>query len=177
MTALTFGSFLPGTDKGQFDISPLTRAAVSVAGSVLTLAIAIALFRWATGLAPDLSHHRNWAITIHVMTVIPAVPLGAYLLLTPKGTKLHKVLGRVWVGLMVTTAIAITFVRGGTDFSWIHIFVPYTLIGAWQVVRTARRRDFAAHRKHLVGMYLGALVIPGAFSFLPDRMMGVWLMV
>ncbi len=176
MSSLSLPRFsLMSPARSGADIGPLSRAAVSVVGGALTLALAIALFKWATGLAPDFVHYRNWAITIHVITVIPAVPLGAYLLLTRKGTDLHKLLGRVWVGLMVTTAIAITFVRGGGDFSWIHIFVPYTLFGAWKVVATVRRGDIKAHRNHLISMYLGALAIPGAWSFLPDRLMGLWL--
>ena len=107
--------------------------------------------------------------------MLPCVPLGAYLLLSTKGTKLHKALGKIWITLMVVTAIAITFVRGGTDFSWIHIFVPITLLGAWQVVRTARKGDIASHRRNIPRMYLGALMIPGLFSFLPTRLMGMWL--
>lgn len=175
MTSLALPFASRAKAKPKFDNGPLVRAAIGATGSLLTLAAAVALFKWATGLAPDLAHYRNWAITIHVATVLPCLPLGMYLLLSPKGTPLHKALGKVWVALMVTTAIAITFVRGGTDFSWIHIFVPYTLLGAWQVVASARKGDIAAHRKHITQMYLGALIIPGAFSFLPSRMMGLWL--
>ena len=84
-------------------------------------------------------------------------------------------LGKIWISLMVVTAIAITFVRGGTDFSWIHIFVPLTLVGAWQVVSSARKGQMAQHRRHITQMYLGALMIPGIFAFLPSRLMGMWL--
>lgn len=161
--------------RASFDIGPLTRTLVMIAASALTIASAVAILRWLTGLAPDLAQYRNLAITIHVITVLPAVPLGAYLLLSAKGTALHKLLGRIWIGLMVSTAIAITFVRGGTDFSWIHLFVPFTLYLSWKVVRTARQRDFVEHRKQIVGLYLGALVIPGAWAFSPDRLMGLWL--
>lgn len=159
----------------KLENTPLVRSLIAAAASIVTLAAAAALLKWLTGLAPDLPHYRNLAITLHVATVLPAVPLGAYLLLSRKGDKRHRQLGKLWVGLMVTTAIAITFVRGGTDFSWIHIFVPYTLLGAWNVVKTARAGDIAAHRKHITQMYLGALIIPGSFAFLPDRMFGLWL--
>ena len=175
MSTLALPRFAGFRKNTSGDIGPVTRAAVITAGSLLTLASAIAVFRWLSGLAPDYAEYRNLAITIHVITVLPAVPLGAYLLLAAKGTPMHKLLGKVWVGLMVTTAVAITFVRGGTDFSWIHIFVPYTIWGAWKVVSTARRRDIAGHRKEIVGLYLGALVIPGAWAFMPDRLMGLWL--
>lgn len=159
----------------SFDIDKTTRAAVIAVCVVLTGAISFALLRWLTGIAPDYAYHRNLAVTLHIITVVPAVPLGAYLLLARKGTPIHKLLGRIWVGLMFTTALASTFSRGGTDFSWIHIFVPITILGSWKVIATARRRDFVGHRKHIIGMYLGALAIPGAFAFLPDRLMGLWL--
>ena len=175
MTSFALPGFSARPKSARSDIGPITRAAVIAAGSLLTFASAVAVFRWLTGLAPDYAEYRNLAITIHVVTVLPAVPLGAYLLLSTKGTPLHKLLGKVWIGLMVSTAIAITFVRGGTDFSWIHIFVPYTIWGAWKVVSTARRKDIAAHRKEIVGLYLGALVIPGVWAFLPSRLMGLWL--
>ena len=175
MSTLTLPRYRQAPRAKAADIGPVTRAAVMAAGSLLTFASVVAIFKMLTGLAPDYAAYRNLAITIHVVTVLPAVPLGAYLLLATKGTRMHKTLGKVWIALMVITAVAITFVRGGTDFSWIHIFVPYTIWGAWKVVATARRHDIAAHRKEIVGLYLGALIIPGVWAFLPNRLMGLWL--
>lgn len=161
--------------KPRFDNGPFLKSLIGVVGALMTIAIAVALFKFLAGLAPDDGRYRNIAIAIHIVTVLPCVPLGAYLLLSTKGTRLHKMLGKVWVSLMVVTAIAITFVRGGSDFSWIHIFVPITLLGAGQVVRTARKGDLASHRRNITRMYLGALMIPGLFAFLPTRLMGMWL--
>ena len=161
--------------KPRFDNGPFLKSLIGMVGTLMTIAIAVALFKFLTGLAADDGRYRNIAIAIHIVTVLPCVPLGAYLLLSTKGTKLHKALGKIWITLMVVTAIAITFVRGGTDFSWIHIFVPITLLGAWQVVRTAQKGDLANHRRNITRMYLGALMIPGIFAFLPSRLMGMWL--
>ena len=161
--------------KPRFDNGPILKSIITIAGALMTAAIAMAVFKFLAGLAPDDGRYRNIAIAIHIVTVLPCVPLGAYLLLSTKGTKLHKMLGKIWVSLMVVTAIAITFVRGGTDFSWIHIFVPLTLVGAWQVVSSARKGQMAQHRRHITQMYLGALMIPGLFAFLPSRLMGMWL--
>ena len=161
--------------KPRFDNGPFLKSLIGVMGALMTAAIAVAVFKFVAGLAPDDGRYRNMAIAVHVITVVPCVPLGAYLLLSTKGTKLHKMLGKIWVGLMVATAIAITFVRGGTDFSWIHIFVPLTLVGAWQVISSARKGQMAKHRRHITQMYLGALMIPGLFAFLPSRLMGMWL--
>ncbi len=175
MPSFAISGFNDTSSRTGFDIGPKTRTAVWIVGTVLSVACVTAVLRAVTGLAPMHANFHNLAVALHVITVIPAVPLGAYLLLTRKGTDLHKLLGKIWVGLMVTTALAITFSRGGTDFSWIHIFVPYTIIGSWKVISTARQRDLVGHRKHLVGMYLGALAIPGVWAFSPERLMGLWL--
>lgn len=158
-----------------YKMNPATRRTVQFAAAFMSAICLVALFRAATGMAPYHPSIRVTAIVIHVVTVLPCVPLGAYLLLAPKGTKLHKTLGKVWAALMVTTAIAITFVRGGTDFSWIHIFVPITLIGVWRLIASARAGKIAEHRNQVVGLYLGALIVPGLFSFMPSRLMGAWL--
>jgi uncharacterized membrane protein len=162
---------------GGFDLSPTWRALVAVSGGGMTLAIAIALARWALGLTIDHSSAQQLAVIVHVATVIPAVPLGLYLMLTRKGGARHKLLGRIWITLMVTTALAAIFIRHINDgqFSFIHLFVPLTLIGAWQTVASARRGQLSAHRKHLLGLYLGALIIPGIFAFAGNRLMGAWL--
>ncbi|GAA4044183.1 DUF2306 domain-containing protein [Parerythrobacter jejuensis] len=175
MTTLSLPFFTTPKAKPGFDIGPITRGIVGTAAIAMSLACIIALARFAFGMAPDHPALRNIPVLIHVVTVLPAVPLGAYLLVAPKGTPMHKMLGKIWLSLMVITAIAITFIRGGTDFSWIHIFVPITLHGAWKTVATARAGKIAQHKSHLVGMYLGALMIPGIFSFMPSRLMGTWL--
>ena len=43
------------------------------------------------------------------------------------------------------------------------------------VIATARAGNITEHRKHIVGMFFGALLIPGGFAFLPGRIMGIWL--
>lgn len=162
--------------QGGFDLSPTLRAAVWIAGTTMSFVVLYALVRGLGGWAPDHAATRHMAVVIHVATVLPAIPLGAYLLLTRKGTKLHKQLGKVWVGLMVTTALSAVFIQTGGSFSFIHIFVPMTLIASYKLVATARRGDMKGHRKEVLSLYLGALMIPGIFSMaLPGRLMNVWL--
>lgn len=161
----------------SLDLSPLTRAAVGLVGVGLTAASALAITRYAAGLAPDHPGAHLVAVAIHVAAVVPAVPLGAWLMLSRKGTPRHKLLGRIWVMLMVVTALSALFIRQANDgqFSPIHLFVPLTLFGTWKTVSTIRRGDIAGHHKALIGLYLGALALPGLFSFLPDRLMGTFL--
>lgn len=170
MTAAT-ATPLGMSPKGGFDISPLYRALIGAAAIAMSAICLYAVTRAMMGAAPDHYAWRSWSIMIHVATVIPAVPLGGYLLLTRKGTKQHKMLGKIWMLLMVVTATAIIFIRGGTDFSWIHIFVPMTYMGTYQAITSARARNIQAHKKHIISIYMGALMIPGIFSFMPGRFM------
>ncbi|WP_284126518.1 DUF2306 domain-containing protein [Parerythrobacter aestuarii] len=160
---------------GPVEYPPVLRMVILCAGIGMTLLASYATIRGATGIAPAHPNIRHLAVAIHVATVLPTVPLGAYLLIARKGTSLHKLLGRIWIGLMTITALCALFIRPGGSFSWIHLFVPLVLLTSWKVVASARRGDMATHRKEIVGLYLGALVVPGLFAFfLPGRLMNVW---
>lgn len=116
------------------------------------------------------------AIQIHTAAAILALGLGCLMWARKKGTKSHKMIGRGFIALMVAAAISAIFIRRLAPdtffgFSLIHIFVPITLIGSWQVVTTARRKDFAKHQKHVRNIFFFALLIPGAFAFMPGRTM------
>lgn len=117
-------------------------------------------------------------VILHLATVIPALPLGAYILLRRKGDRLHKFLGRMWGSLMMITAIT-SFWLGrsdgsglfGTHLSFIHIFAVVTLVsipfGVWQ----ARVGNIKQHYRAMLGPYIG-LIIAGIFAFIPGRIMG-----
>lgn len=176
MNALTYANPFH-RPAGALDLSPLVRAIVLVSGSVMTALCLYAVARALLGQTPDLPHLQNIAVAVHVTTVLPCVPLGLYLLLAPKGTALHRQLGKLWVALMVVTATATLFIYNGTHFSWIHIFVPVTYRAAWLIVAKARRGDIRGHRNEIVGLFLGALMIPGVWAFLGEgRLMNVMLL-
>lgn len=160
-----------------FDLKPGTRAALIAAATVLGVITIVALGKASLGLVPSTQSARNIAVLIHLVTVIPAIPLGLYVLLSRKGTPTHKALGKFWLVLMGVTAIAALFIRQINDgsFSFIHLFVPLTLVGIWQVIASARAGRIADHRRHVVSMYIGALLIAGFTSFIPGRAMWHWL--
>jgi uncharacterized membrane protein len=114
------------------------------------------------------------AIQVHALAAIAALLLGASILFRRKGTPAHRLLGRVWAGLMLvvaTSAIFINEIRLLGPFSPIHIFVMMTYAGLFQGVREIRRGDVQAHRATMQSLYFGALVLAGAFTFLPGRRM------
>lgn len=179
MTAITlpFTRKPAAAAKPGFDLSPSTRTIVSLACFTMSFAALYAIARAALGLAPDVSYYwTKLPIMIHVAAVLPTIPLGGWLLLARKGTALHKSLGKLWMGLMIVTALSALFIQTSGHFSWIHLFVPITLHAAWKVIDTARKGDLKAHKTHLVRTYLTALLIPGIFAFaVPGRLMHVLL--
>ncbi|WP_294320693.1 DUF2306 domain-containing protein [uncultured Sphingomonas sp.] len=158
------------------DVSPLLRGAMVASGSALSLLSLLALVRAATGMAPTAPAAHDVAVAIHLMSVLPAIPLGLYILLTRKGGGRHRLLGRIWMALMASTALSALLIRelNHGSFSWIHIFVPVTLAAAWASIAAARAGDIPSHRRRLVGMFLGAMIIPGLFAFSPGRVMAIW---
>ena len=160
-----------------FALSPFARTLVSIAGFTMTFLCLIALGRGALGMVPQLVHYYKLPIIIHVATVLPCIPLGLYILLARKGTPRHRMLGKIWLLLMLATATSAIFIQSSGGFSFIHIFVPITFHAAWNTIATARKGDIAGHKKHLVITYLAALMIPGIAAFaLPGRLMNVLLL-
>lgn len=164
------------TPPASSDLSPLLCTTMIAGGITLGLLSLLALVRAATGLAPRAPAAHDLAVAWHLASVLPAIPLGLYILLTRKGGGRHRLLGRIWMALMTSTAISALFIRhlNHGSFSWIHLFVPVTLIAAWLAIAAARTGNIPQHRRRLVGMFLGALVVPGLFAFAPGRVMAIW---
>ena len=114
------------------------------------------------------------AIQIHLATVVPAFFLGTWLIFfSAKGSPFHRALGVLYLALMTVTAFAAMFIRSlrPGHLSWIHIFVPLTLFGVASAIWRVRRRDIKGHRAAMMGVYFGGLIIAGALTFYPGRLM------
>jgi uncharacterized membrane protein len=127
-------------------------------------------------LAPLLA--APFAIKLHVFTVVPAFLLGTWLIFfSRKGARYHRAIGYFYLTLMTVTSIAALFVRtimpNGPffGFSPIHLFVPLTLSGVVGALYYARRHNIRAHRKSMLGVYIGGILIAGSFTLLPGRIM------
>ena len=115
-----------------------------------------------------------WLVQLHVAAALMALVLGLVQFIRPKGSDAHRLMGWCWVGLMALVALSsfgITGVAGPGRFSWIHGLSAFTLCGLVAAVFLARRGRIGAHRWSMIGLYLGALLITGAFTLLPGRIM------
>lgn len=115
-----------------------------------------------------------FAIQLHLATVLPALALGTWLVvLSRKGSPGHRALGTVYLALMTTTAIAALFVRaaGHGALSPLHLFVPLTLWSVFRALWCVRHGDIAGHRRAMLVLYVGGLLLAGTLTLLPGRLM------
>lgn len=118
------------------------------------------------------------AVQIHVATVLPAFIIGTYqIFLSRKGAPAHRALGYVYLTLMGMTAITTLFVHQLTPNSplWglspLHLLVPLTLFGVVGALRGAWTHNIAMHRRAMILLYVGGILIAGGLTFLPGRVM------
>ena len=113
-------------------------------------------------------------IQVHAFAAMAAFALGIVQLSAPKGTLPHRTLGYVWVALMVVvagTSFWIHDIRMWGPWSAIHLLSIFTLATLPLAVLHARRHRVSQHRNAMIAMFAGALLIAGAFTFLPGRIM------
>ena len=113
-------------------------------------------------------------IQIHAFAAMSAFVLGLVQFAAPKGTLPHRTIGWIWVALMAAIAISsfwIHSIRMIGPFSPIHALSIFTLIMLPLAVMHAHKHRVMPHRKAMISIFVGALVIAGAFTFLPGRVM------
>ena len=113
-------------------------------------------------------------IPLHAIAAMAAFVLGVVQLAAPKGTLPHRTLGWIWVLLMAVVAASsfrIHQIRLVGPWSPIHLLSIFTLVmlplGVWR----AHRHQVNAHRRTMIGIFTGALVIAGLFTLAPGRIM------
>lgn len=114
------------------------------------------------------------AIQFHAVAAIAAFVIGLLQFARRKGTFSHRTFGWIWVVLMLVVAISSFFIHHiklWGPWSPIHILSVFTLVNLPIAVWMARTHHVTAHRKWMIGIFAGALVIAGIFTFVPGRIM------
>lgn len=112
---------------------------------------------------------------IHLYTVLPAFILGTMSFLLKKGTHTHKAIGKLYMILMLFTATVSLFmpaVVGPTlfnHFGWVHTFSILTLYTIPTAYIAIKKGNIIVHKRKMIILYIGALVIAGAFTLMPGR--------
>ncbi|MEO1046501.1 MAG: DUF2306 domain-containing protein [Pseudomonadota bacterium] len=162
--------------------APMTVAA-TLLGAMLLYALASLAVSYldgdiSMGGSRDLEGRLPLPVMLHVGAVIPAIPLGIYVFWARKGTSRHKRLGRIWALLMVVIALSSFWIgnpdRGfaGTHFSWIHLLSLFVLFSVTRSIVAIRRGNVQRHRNAMENMFI-ALLVAGAFTFVPGRVLNI----
>ena len=122
-----------------------------------------------------------WIIQLHAYAAFAAFALGLFQLAAPKGTLPHKTLGAVWIVLMTIITVSSVFVRPALYpglplarwFSFIHIFTIVTAFGliSGSLLLLKGGPALKNHARPFIGIFIGGLIIAGAFAFMPGRIM------
>jgi uncharacterized membrane protein len=124
-------------------------------------------------------------VQIHLASMIIIMAITVPMLLGPKGTARHRLLGRIWAALMLGNALLTLCFNAGSrqlggafvgDFSPIHAISLFVAISVPQAVLKARRHDRAGHEGNIRGLVIGSLLIAGLFTLPFGRTLGEWLM-
>ena len=115
-----------------------------------------------------------FAIKLHLATVLPAFAIGTWqIFFSTKGRRAHRLWGAIYLVLMTVTAIDTFFVRSihPGHLTLIHLFIPLTLFGVFGALWNVHRGNIKGHRAAMIGLYVGGIILAGAFTFLPGRLM------
>ena len=118
-----------------------------------------------------LAHQR---IPLHAIAALAAMVLGGLQLWGPKGTRNHRTLGYIWVGLTAIVAFSGFFIhvlKLVGPFSPIHLLFVLTLASLWYTIRVTRRGDIKQHRQTMVALFWMALILTGFLTFWRGRVM------
>jgi uncharacterized membrane protein len=112
---------------------------------------------------------------LHLVTVVPSFFIGGILLIIKKGTTIHKTLGRVYMVLMLFTAGVTLFMPAAVGptilnhFGWIHSFSFLTIYTVPTAYRAIKKGRVKVHKRKMILLYFGAILIAGGFTFVPGR--------
>lgn len=113
-------------------------------------------------------------VAIHLVAALAAFGLGAVMHWRAKGTPSHRAIGRVWVALMLVTAISSLWIPRFLTFSWIHILTGAALLALVNAMLAIRAGNVERHRRSMIGAYVG---LCGAFvgALVPGRLVGTFV--
>lgn len=113
-----------------------------------------------------------WIVVPHASAAALALPLGAWQLWrSEKGTPAHRLVGRVWVVLMLWVSLSSFWIREIREgsFSFLHVLSVVTIVTVGTGLVAVVRGQVELHRGMMRGSWFGLV---GAFVFavaIPDR--------
>ncbi len=113
-------------------------------------------------------------IPLHAIAAMIAIILGGIQLYMKKGGLIHKLLGQVWVGLMLIVSVTSFFIHKielWGAYSPIHLLSIWTIFSLGLAIYFVRVGNIKRHKQVMIALYGFALILTGFFTFMPGRVM------
>jgi uncharacterized membrane protein len=113
-------------------------------------------------------------IPLHAIMAMFAIILGGIQLSMKKGGAIHKLLGRIWVALMLIVAISSFFIH---EIKLWGAYSPIHLLSLWTIfilgigIYYARVGNVKRHKQTMITLYFFSLIVAGFFTLMPGRVM------
>ena len=118
---------------------------------------------------------------LHLATIFPAFLIGAWLLYRPKGSRSHRSLGKIYMVLVLCSVSLTLFMPARVGpalfghFGFIHalsFMAFYSIAAAWRAIQV---NNVAKHKRAMVSLYFGGMLIAGGFTLMPGRLLHGWI--
>ncbi|MEM6760977.1 MAG: DUF2306 domain-containing protein [Pseudomonadota bacterium] len=116
----------------------------------------------------------GWAIQAHVVMALCALCLGPVALWRKRRDRAHKIIGYVWVMALAGAALssfAIPSSFTSLGAGPIHLLSVYALLSLGTAMRAIWWGDVARHSVIMAQLYARGVVLAGAFTLLPGRVL------
>lgn len=113
-------------------------------------------------------------IPLHAIAAMVAIILGGIQLYMKKGGAIHKLLGRIWVGLMLIVSVSSFFIHEiklWGAYSPIHLLSLWTIFSLGLAIYFVRVGNIKRHKQVMIALYGFALILTGFFTLMPGRVM------
>lgn len=110
-------------------------------------------------------------VILHMSCAFAALGIGTALMIGVKGSQAHRTLGYAWSGFMLVTAVSSFWIMTSGHWSFIHFLSGWTTIAVPLAIAFVRRKQVRRHARMMTSVFVGGLLIAGALTFLPGRLM------
>ena len=181
----------PAATPEERRVPTVRKARKAVVATAIAIAVAALVLLFFIGSPTELSNSQfgepgSFYLTlayVHLATIVPCFLIAVWLLMRRKGTPTHKLLGKIYMVLISFSSVVAAAMpaavgpRLWNHFGFIHLFCIAVFVSVPYAVWAIRRGKVKAHAYTMSGLFLGGIVIAGAFAFGPGRLLHGWLFV
>ncbi|STR45623.1 DUF2306 domain-containing protein [Iodobacter fluviatilis] len=119
------------------------------------------------------------SVMLHLFAAFWVLIVGALQIARPKGTSMHKALGKSWMLAMLLVAVSSFWIKSAMNvfmgYGPIHLLSLWVLVCVCASIHFARQGNIKKHKGFAVGAFYGAIGAGLAAVAMPGRLLHVFL--